>query len=104
MQIMRMKCPACGSDLQVEDGLETFFCQYCGQRIILSGQSEHLVKAKVDMEKMKHEERMYQLKTDNENKKRKENDNFMKYYLLFTLLFIIICGIAALVAKIAGWI
>ena len=37
MQVIHLQCPSCGNNLEVEDGLETFFCQYCGHRIVLSG-------------------------------------------------------------------
>ena len=89
MRIIQLKCPSCGSSLQVEDGLETFFCQYCGQRIILADQDEYIVKAKVDLEAMKHEERMYQMEI--EETKRKDKD--LKKIGIILISFIAICFI-----------
>ena len=39
MEFVQMKCPNCGADLEVENGLDSFYCKYCGTKIILSGQS-----------------------------------------------------------------
>ncbi len=58
MKIIKLRCPSCGSVLETEDGLETFFCKYCGQKIILSEQSPDALKAKVAVKQMGHEERM----------------------------------------------
>ena len=27
-------CPRCGANLWIEDGIDTFFCQYCGYKIL----------------------------------------------------------------------
>ena len=89
MRIVQLKCPSCGSSLQVEDGLETFFCQYCGQRIILADQNEYIVKAKVDLEAMKHEERMYRMQTE----ERKHYDKIAHNIFIGCVVFIIVCFI-----------
>lgn len=46
MKLVQMKCPNCGADLDVEDGIDSFFCKYCGTKIVLEGQSDAVVKAK----------------------------------------------------------
>ena len=58
MKIIQLRCPSCGSTLEAEDGLEVFYCKYCGQKIILSEQSPDALKAKVAVKQMGHEERM----------------------------------------------
>lgn len=30
MELKSLFCPNCGASLEVEDGLDTFFCKYCG--------------------------------------------------------------------------
>lgn len=70
MQMLQLKCPSCGGILEVEDSLDTFYCRYCGTKIVLAEQSDQLIKAKVDMAKLSHEERMYKLKI--EEKKRED--------------------------------
>lgn len=96
MQVVQLKCPSCGHGLEVEDGIDTFFCQYCGHRIVLAEQSEHIIRAKVDIEKMKHEERLYQMKLEAEEKERKEKDkssNIIIAICFGTLLLILLVSV-----------
>lgn len=58
MELKSLHCPNCGAILDVEDGLDTFFCKYCGHKILLEGQSKAAYEAKVRVKHMEHEERM----------------------------------------------
>lgn len=58
MELKSLHCPNCGAILDVEDGLDTFFCKYCGHKILLEGQSKAAYEAKVRVNHMEHEERM----------------------------------------------
>lgn len=58
MELKSLHCPNCNATLDVEDGLDTFFCKYCGHKILLDGQSEAAYKAKVNVKRMEHEERL----------------------------------------------
>lgn len=46
MEFIQMKCPNCSADLEVENGLDSFYCKYCGTKILLSGQSSAAYAAK----------------------------------------------------------
>lgn len=35
MELKTLSCPNCGANLEIEDGIDTFFCKYCGYKIIL---------------------------------------------------------------------
>ena len=48
MEMHVLKCPHCNADLKIEDGINTFYCQYCGTKIILHGQSDEEIKAKAE--------------------------------------------------------
>lgn len=58
MKTYALKCPNCNGDLSVEDGLDTFFCMYCGYKIMLEGQSDAAYRAKTRIKGMEHDERM----------------------------------------------
>ena len=58
MDLKSLHCPNCGADLEVEDGLDTFFCKYCGHKILLEGQSKAAYDAKVRIKEMEHEEKL----------------------------------------------
>lgn len=37
MNTYALKCSNCNGDLTVEDGLDTFYCKYCGYKIVFEG-------------------------------------------------------------------
>lgn len=37
-----VKCPQCGADLPVEEGKKQFFCSYCGTKVIITNENEHI--------------------------------------------------------------
>lgn len=58
MKLQAINCPNCGGSLEIDDGLDTFFCKYCGSKIVLNGQSSAAYNAKTRIKEMEHEERM----------------------------------------------
>jgi len=58
MELKSLSCPNCTARLEVEDGLDIFFCKYCGHKILLEGQSEAAYDAKVRVKQMEHKERL----------------------------------------------
>lgn len=92
-------CPKCGANLMAESGIDTFFCQYCGTKILL--QNETNLKTRFGMKKLEHAEKMAdkvfgyfdrrrKQKAIEEEKKRKEN--------IRDLLIIFIVSIAIMIA------
>ena len=71
MELKSLFCPNCGASLEVEDGLDTFFCKYCGYKILLQGQSKAAYDAKVRVKHMEHKERL-QEKRDAKERYRME--------------------------------
>ena len=66
MKMYSLKCPHCDADLEIKDGLDIFFCQYCGGKIILSGLSKAAYRAKVRVMEMSHEEKLREKEIDQE--------------------------------------
>jgi DNA-directed RNA polymerase subunit RPC12/RpoP len=58
MKMLALKCPDCGASVEIENGIDTFFCTYCGCKIMLDGQSAASVKAKVSLKRMEHEKEL----------------------------------------------
>lgn len=71
MELKSLFCPNCGASLEVEDGLDTFFCKYCGYKILLQGQSKAAYDAKVRVKHMEHKEH-FQEKRDAQERYRME--------------------------------
>ena len=37
MELIKMKCPSCNADLELNPALKEAFCVYCGSKILLAG-------------------------------------------------------------------
>ena len=57
MKLSSLSCPNCGASVEIEDGIDTFFCKYCGYKIILEGQSDAAYRAKTKVKRMDKMER-----------------------------------------------
>lgn len=64
MNIVTLKCPNCGGEIELEDGLEIMYCKYCGSKLMVDGMSDGMVNARVRLREMDHEERMWDKETE----------------------------------------
>ena len=104
MRFKVLKCPNCEGDLQIEDGIDTFFCKYCGYKIVLEGQSDEAYRSKTAVRGMEHEEKMLdkqisheRYKIEKEQEKEKENTKgLLVLFVLFAafLAILIACIVA----------
>ena len=69
MKLQSLKCPNCDAVLEIEDGIDTFFCKYCGNKIVLTDMSDASYNAKVQMKAMEHQERMQDKKYEQQRYK-----------------------------------
>ena len=51
-------CPQCGASLEIEDGIDSFFCKFCGGKVVLTNQNAETLKAKTAIKKFEHREKM----------------------------------------------
>lgn len=88
MELKSLHCPNCGATLDVEDGLDTFFCKYCGHKILLEGQSKAAYEAKVHIKNMEHEERLQDKRDLHERYKMEfEQKDQIKSFLIICSIF-----------------
>lgn len=96
----QLKCPNCGADLDAEDGIESFFCKYCGTKIVLQGQSDAAIKAKanvqiadrvVAMRDKRYEYKRY--KAEQARKEQEESRKRLPFVLGILFVIIIACFI-----------
>lgn len=45
---VKLVCPSCGANLEVDSKLSQCFCQYCGTKILLHNENEHTVNINVE--------------------------------------------------------
>lgn len=79
MELHTLKCPNCDGSLEIEDGIDTFFCKYCGQKIILEGQSSETIKAKVKVKGFQHIENLQKTHLQHRESIQKSKDDLAKY-------------------------
>ncbi len=44
INVVQIRCPACGADLSVDSTREFSFCSYCGSKVILNNDNEHVYR------------------------------------------------------------
>ena len=74
MNLVTLKCPNCGADIEIENGIDTFYCKYCGNKIILDGQSDAAINAKVRMKELESNERIKKEKLNYKREKKEKAD------------------------------
>ena len=93
MKMMRLKCPHCDADLETKDGLDTFYCTYCGGKIMIEGMSKQAYKAKVSFKQMEHEEIIKDKEYEHEKFKIVQNEKeYIRSMLILILIPLIIFG------------
>lgn len=97
MNAITIKCPSCNATLEAEDGLDIFYCKYCGSKIMLEGMSKESYKAKVRVKEMSHKERLKDKELEQERYKMdyqaKEKQSDWKRWLgTLGVLVILCCG------------
>lgn len=98
-----IQCPKCGADLSVEEGIDKFFCSYCGTQIILTNDNEHIFRHINEAEvKQAETERILRLKEmefeERENNlNRKSRTIAYRIALAFVIIGVLICIIEPIV-------
>ena len=89
MILHQLKCPNCGATLTIENDIDTFFCQYCGTKLIVDGQSDMAIRAKADIKiAEKAIERDRQQQEYEERKALREDKSFnLTVLLVFVIIF-----------------
>lgn len=89
MEYKVLQCPNCGATLSIEDGLDTFFCQYCGTKVMFEGQSDAAYEARTRVKQMAHEERMMDKQIEYDKHEADKERRFDKAALLCSIAVIL---------------
>lgn len=97
IQLISVKCPACGADLSIESGREFSFCSYCGTKVMIANDNEHIYRT-IDEAGIKQAEtdrliRLRELEMEEKESARSRNVLFIAYgtALAFVLVGALIC-------------
>ena len=55
IQFVSVKCPQCGADLSIESNRQQAFCTYCGTKVIVHNENEHIYR-NIDEARIKESE------------------------------------------------
>lgn len=86
MEIKQLKCPSCGATLDAKDGLDTFYCMYCGNLVVTTGRDKAAYKAKAVIKKseLDLEKRRLELEAEERESKR----DMIGIYICFAIIFL----------------
>ncbi|MBR1913651.1 MAG: hypothetical protein IJ827_02355 [Lachnospiraceae bacterium] len=91
-RMMILKCPNCAHSLEIEDELDTFYCKYCGSKIMINDNDR--LNAKIKIKEMEHEYEMEKLRMEREKEENKWTFpiiiiGVIAAFLAFILIFIL---------------
>ena len=97
VQLIAVKCPACGADINVESTREFSFCTYCGTKILMNNENEHIYR-NIDEARIKEAEtermvRLRELELEEKENARGRKGILAAYgiALVFVLVGALIC-------------
>ena len=101
IKMIPVKCPQCGADLTVEEGRQSLYCQYCGARVIVQNENEHIYHTIDDAAvKQAETDRIVKLK---QMELAEKKESAREKYKSFKIKLSIIIGIIAIVSMGIGY-
>lgn len=70
VSLVKLQCPNCGANLEIDSSLKVCFCQYCGTKILAYNENEYIIR-KVDEAQLAKEQNL-RLKLEMESKKQND--------------------------------
>lgn len=92
IQFISVKCPECGAALNIEEGREQIFCSYCGTKIMVHNDNEHIYRY-IDEAGIKHAEteRIVKMKQmELAEKKRLASEQMTKTKIKISLILAVV--------------
>ncbi len=99
-----VSCPKCGADLSYEDGRTEMFCSYCGAKVIITNENEHIIR-NVDEAGIKkaETERMIRLKElELEERQQQQRGHIRKILTYIWIGALIVIAIISLIIWLRG--
>lgn len=86
MNFVQMKCPNCGADLEVENDIDSFYCKYCGTKIVIEDQDPEVLKTK---RRIKLMDKAHEMQKEYYNdRERREEENRKNSWTAMKMLVI----------------
>ena len=101
MKLIKMECPYCGAELQVEEGKKIATCPYCGKNVAVDDEKKETIVTVKDEAKLQEASLKQQQYQDSLEEKKKEAVRAFRHTkgykaIIFLMILAIIGGAAAL--------
>ena len=98
MELFTMRCPNCGADLEVENGIDSFYCKYCGTKVIATGQTDAAIRAKADIKLAEMVIKRERQQQEHEERKRQQSNKaiiltFLLFVVFWLIMYFLLCRI-----------
>lgn len=92
MNMIGIKCPHCGADLTINDGIDVFYCDYCGGQIIMNGLSDAAYESRTKIKNMEHKEKMLDKRYEHEKytEQKKVQELLRDLGIVIAVVFVVI--------------
>ena len=97
IKAISIKCPECGASLEIEEGRTNAFCTYCGAKIIINNENEHIIRHIDEAEiKQAETERLIRLKELEMEDKEQTRERKIRAVALITALVFVVVGVISM--------
>ena len=95
IQFVSVRCPQCGAELSIEGGRENAFCTYCGAKVLIHNDNEHIYR-NIDEARIKEAEterilRLKEMELEEQERARSRKSLYVAFGV--ALAFVIIGGL-----------
>ena len=84
MEFVSVKCPECGATLNIEEGRSQVFCTYCGTKVMLHNENEHIYR-NIDEAEIKKAETDRMIKMQQLQMEEKENERHRQLVIVWAI-------------------
>ena len=91
MELFTLECPKCNASLEIEDGLDTFYCKYCGTKLLVDGMNSDSLNARLRLKELEHEEKIREADYGHERFKLMHHANEERNKFKFLLIILGAC-------------
>ncbi|WP_294909160.1 hypothetical protein [uncultured Ruminococcus sp.] len=105
MKLITQKCPACGANLEIEEGRDFSYCQYCGSKILIDNEKkEYTINKNINKNINKTIHKRYTddaevIKARNQEKEDKRSWIFLLVLFVFLICIIVVPTIVSNINK-----
>ncbi len=92
IRFIAVKCPQCEADLSIEEGRPFAFCTYCGTKVIIKDENEHIYR-NIDEARIKESEterivRLRELELEEKEKTHERKTKMIAYGIALTFVLV----------------